>query len=380
VLPREHVHVQEGSCAECEELRGFHHGETTVARRHSWPTRLVARALNELSRGGSYADVSRQALRAAERIAQRHEELVRAGLTEAQADAVVDAEEDAADRGLPAPAVESVLTGEDAANEEAGDTASEEAVREDRARYRRRRRPPRAADDADDAEGDPRQARGKNPRSAESHDVWHIAADWTEAFAPVLFEPVEQQLRERTRAERVRLDALREADKVLDGPQVLLLDDVPVYGRDRGGSGRSRRDDGFFLLMAAEVKWGAPSDHPAECRSRRLRLRLVRAMPKSNAAASRLLLDELGYHPDFVVADTGTGIGRAVAGHFDPARTVFVPSRHVAAAVKTGLADTRGALVPVPGGGKEPLPELRTHLAELARDGAIRSAGVARRP
>ena len=105
---------------------------------------------------------------------------------------------------------------------------------------------------------------------------------------------------------------------------------------------------------------------------KRLRLRLVRAMPKSNAPAWRLVLDELGYDPDFVVADAGTGIGRAVAAHFDPARTVFVPSLwHVATAVETGLADTRGALVPMPGGGKEPLPELRSHLAELARDGAI---------
>jgi hypothetical protein len=253
VLPREHVHVQEGGCAECEELRGFHHGETTVARRHSWPTRLVARALNELSRGGSYADVSRQALRAAERIAQRHEELVHAGFTEAQADAVVDAEEDAADRGLPAPAVESVLAAVEVAGEEPGDTASAEAVREDRARYRRHRRPqkkavgdatrettvsttsaetpaPAPGDDADRAQ----RARGKNQRSAESHNVWHIAADWTEAFAPVLFEPVEQRLRERAAAARARLDALRGADKVLDGPQVLLLDDVPVYGRDPG--------------------------------------------------------------------------------------------------------------------------------------------------
>jgi hypothetical protein len=62
-----------------------------------------------------------------------------------------------------------------------------------------------------------------------------------------------------------------------------------------------------------------------------------------------------------------TGIGRAVTDHFDPARTVFVPSLwHLAAAVKTGLADTCGALVPVPGGGREPLPELRAHLASLA--------------
>ena len=29
--------------------------------------------------------------------------------------------------------------------------------------------------------------KAKNAASAESHDVWHIAADWTEAFSPVVF-------------------------------------------------------------------------------------------------------------------------------------------------------------------------------------------------
>ena len=45
--------------------------------------------------------------------------------------------------------------------------------------------------------------------------------------------------------------------------------------------------------------------------------------------------------------------------------------------VKTGLADTDGALVPVPGGSEEPPPlwELRAHLTELAQDAAIRSSG-----
>jgi hypothetical protein len=44
--------------------------------------------------------------------------------------------------------------------------------------------------------------------------------------------------------------------------------------------------------------------------------------------------------------------------------------------VKTGLADTDGALVPVPGGSEEPpLWELRAHLTELAQDAAIRSSG-----
>ena len=44
--------------------------------------------------------------------------------------------------------------------------------------------------------------------------------------------------------------------------------------------------------------------------------------------------------------------------------------------VKTGLADTDGALVPVPGGSEEPpLWELRAHLTELAQDAAVRSSG-----
>jgi hypothetical protein len=395
-LPRDHVHALEGSCPECEENRGLHHGETAVARRHSWPTRLVARGLNELSRGGSYADVSRQALRAAERIAYRHEELVRGGLTAFEADIVVDAEEEAADHGAVSlsPAV---ILGARAPN-----AADDDAV-EDRSRYRRRRRhthgdtldtvgaggaaaatPASGTDGSEPDAGRAREAgagrkRRRSSSSAASANAWHIAAGWTEAFAPVVFDPRERTLRAHALAERARLDALRAAGQPLDQPQVLLLDDVPVYGRDRAGSGRSRRDDGFYLLVAAELAWpsAGPADTSAGTADAHLRLRLVRAMPKSNAAAWRLLLDELGYHPDFVVADAGTGIGRAVGDHFDPARTVFVPSLwHVATAVRNGLASTRGALVPVPGGGREPLPELRRHLARLARDRAIVSVAA----
>lgn len=43
----------------------------------------------------------------------------------------------------------------------------------------------------------------------------------------------------------------------------------------------------------------------------------------------------------------------------------------VGQAVRNGLAETRGAMVPVPGGGKEPLPAFRAHLAQLGRDRAI---------
>ena len=160
-----------------------------------------------------------------------------------------------------------------------------------------------------------------------SNNVWHIAADWCEAFSPVVFGQVEARLRAHATAERARLDALVAAGCPLDRPQVLLLDDVPVRGRSQAANGVPRRDDGFVLLVAAEVAWEPGSaDRTAEA-DRSLKLRLVRAVPRSDVSAWGLLLDELGYAPDFVVADAGTAAACAVARQFDPARTTFVPSR-----------------------------------------------------
>lgn len=385
-LPRHHVHEHEHGCVECEELRGVHRGETAVARRHSWPTRIVARALSQLADAGSYADVSRQALAAAEIAAQRHEALVRGGLSAEQADVVVEAEQASGDAGAAPPTVAAALAKD--REEAASDTATAAAVAEDRARYRRSRRrapsPPATTGEAASVTVVPdiKPKRKKSASSVESANVWHIAADWTEAFGPVVFEPIEARLRAQALAERARIDALREAGQPVERPQVLLLDDVPVYGRDRSGSGKARRDDGFFLLVAAEILWrkgpgrgvGDEADPFALATPEyipELTLRLVRAMPKSNTAAWRLVLDELGYAPDFVVADAGTGIARAIAEQYNE-RTTFIPSLwHVGQAIRNGLAETRGALVPVPGGGREPLPSLRKHLSELGRDRAI---------
>jgi hypothetical protein len=62
-LPREHVHDNGEDCAYCEEVRGVHHGDTAVARRHTWSTKTVARGLEMLAGGSTYADVGRWALR-----------------------------------------------------------------------------------------------------------------------------------------------------------------------------------------------------------------------------------------------------------------------------------------------------------------------------
>ena len=101
---------------------------------------------------------------------------------------------------------------------------------------------------------------------------------------------------------------------------------------------------------------------------RSLHLRVVWAIPQNNGSCWRLFLDELGYAPDFVVADAGTGIARAGTDQFDPTVTTFVPSLwHVGQAVRTKLADTSGALLPGPTG-KRLAGDLGDHVALLARD------------
>jgi hypothetical protein len=302
-LPRDHVHESGRSCAECEQLRGVHHGDTAVARRHAWPTRVVARALDQLAMGASYADVSRWALRTAG----------------------------------------------------------------GRARGRDNR--PKDPDNP--------EPRTPLPRSTASPDVWHIAADWVEAFGPVVWAPVEERLRAQALAHRAANDALAATGAAVSRPQVLLLDDVPVYARDKT-TGKSRRDAGFYLLVAAEVNWreppagypdpfAGPVDPPAP--EPVAHLRLVPAMAKSNTPAWRLVFDELGYAPEYVVADAGRGLLAAVRAHYAHAATVFVPSVwHLTEAVKEAFADTPGALVAGPAG-KELPADIAAHLRLLARGG-----------
>lgn len=66
-LARDHVHVGSEQWDACEGLRGVHHGEPTVARQHTWPASIVARALSELAADKSYGEVSLWALRATKR-------------------------------------------------------------------------------------------------------------------------------------------------------------------------------------------------------------------------------------------------------------------------------------------------------------------------
>lgn len=154
-LPRDHVHENEEQCQACKELRGLHRGETAAARRHSWSTHVVARGLEQWAAGGSYAEVSRWALRT------------------------------------------------DGANHTSRSGAEAEA-------------------ESVDAE-----KRKVSQASKDARNAWHTAADWCEAFGPVIYEPVEERPRATVLAEHVRLDALIDESQPPTRPQVMLVDDVP---------------------------------------------------------------------------------------------------------------------------------------------------------
>lgn len=204
--------------------------------------------------------------------------------------------------------------------------------------------------------------------SVESRAAWRIAANWVEAFAPVVWDPIDARLRAAALAERSRIDADQLVGIAPSRPQIIVVDDVPVFGKD--GAGR-RRDGGFYLLVLGEVTWEQPArrrDGQQDWEPR-LRLRLVRAMPKSNQAAWRLVFDELDYDPDFVVADGGTGIAAGVKAQFDDRRTIFIPSLwHVRRSILRAFdMETIGRLTPV----------VSEHIRHLARGDSILAGATA---
>ncbi len=132
-------------------------------------------------------------------------------------------------------------------------------------------------------------------KSKERKNSWRLAADWVETFSPVLFEPW-------AAAARADVDAgfaLPTKDRQVVS---LLLDDLPIFEKANKGSGSRQR---FSVLAASE------SFIDLDKGERVTRLRLLRAYPDHTGDAYKLVLAELGYVPDIVLADGGTGIGAA---------------------------------------------------------------------
>ena len=412
-LPRDHVHPDNDNdhCDECEELRGIHNGETAVARRHGWSTRIVARALDKLAHGASYASVSQWAVETTGQqrtrarpgadgvktdaeldaeIAQRAKERRKAKQAQRKRQSPVAPTIDDAEDPFLASAAPTDGTGTTAGEPDGGGVGSPSTV--------------------DDDAADTDVVAHISEASRRARNLWHIAADWTEAFAPVIYEPINKRLTAQAFAERARLAAAivarnnaktaHERRAPLDRPQVIFIDDVPVYGQDPKTGTRSRRDAGYFVLVVAELHWvPKPAASTAKKTKRRAtaepvgtdtagpnvdgtawttatKLRLLRVMAKSNTQAWRLVFDELGYTPDFVVADAGTGLKAGFDAHFDSSRTVFVPSLyHLSERVKDDFSDVPGAFQ-TGASGKRFIKPLNDHFAKLSRTSGVLDSAV----
>ncbi len=125
--------------------------------------------------------------------------------------------------------------------------------------------------------------------------AWRLAADWVENFSPVLFEPWSSRRREEIIELRGR--------SAKDRPFIaLMLDDLPIYVKSRPGISQRER---FAVIAASETIIDPHSNR------RTTRLRLLRAFANHAAEAYTLVLDELGYVPDLLIADGSKSISSA---------------------------------------------------------------------
>lgn len=362
-LPREHVSVDGQPCSHCDEIRGIHRGETAVARRHRFTTGTVTRGLEDLSKGQPYTKVSLEALKNSGYAIGSRRRRERSERPKGQVHGDISEAEDLEVGVPPAPPLDAALSTEPADLWQPANPDSGEDEPDGTFTTLRESQPVQAgvswlgAQEADWQVPERPRRKSTSESSRRKRAAWRIAANWIDAFSPVIWEPIEAKLRAEALAERSRLDALIAAGKPVDWPQILIVDDSPVWGR-AGVS--KRRDGGFYLLIVAEVIWIASPD-PAEPIKPDTRIRLIRAMPKSNTSAWRLVFEELGYTPDFVIADAGTGIEPGIRAHFDSRRTTFIPSLwHVKKSIRRalGVDSISGYNATV-----------ERHLRELSRDG-----------
>jgi hypothetical protein len=140
-------------------------------------------------------------------------------------------------------------------------------------------------------------ASNRKSTTRERTAAWRLAADWVESFSPVLFDPWSEVARAGV------LELM--SGPVKDRPIVsLLLDDIPIYVKSSQGQNQKGR---FSVLAASESFIDRGSGQ------RVTRLRLLRAYADHSADAYKLVLAELGYVPDILLADGSRGIAAAAA-------------------------------------------------------------------
>ena len=202
---------------------------------------------------------------------------------------------------------------------------------------------------------------GSKGDDGSGRNYWHTAADWVEAFSPVLWDHIDTRLRRAVAPRLLERDRLAAAGLANSLPVVVVIDEQPVFAKAKSEAGRRMGRPDWSVLVVAELHW---RHHGDEIR-RDTRLRLVRAMPTADHLAWRLVFDELGYTPDFVIADGGEAQLKAMKA----IGTTFIPSLfHVRSNVTEALYETPGTSTKVTAtASRELRPELDDHLALLSR-------------
>ncbi|MGE9781961.1 hypothetical protein [Janibacter sp. G368] len=154
---------------------------------------------------------------------------------------------------------------------------------------------------------------------------WHLAGDLVEQYSPLIFEHTMKPVREREARQRQRNDdwAKDHPGDLVPYPITYVLDEVPIWTRDKSTSRRSKV--AWTILAAVEVTW-RPSAASNGVPIRENRLRLARGYGTGDTAAWRLLLDELGTRPDVIVADASEAIASAVRAQYGPNAVTVMPS------------------------------------------------------
>jgi hypothetical protein len=198
-------------------------------------------------------------------------------------------------------------------------------------------------------------------------NAWRLAADLVEQYSPLLYDDVAARHVADAQALRAANDAALTAapDKPLETPLVYVIDEHPIWAGTRRG-----KRPAWSVLTVVEVRWVEGRDpfaHP----QRSTRLRLARALPSADGDAWQLVLDELEVRPDFVVADAGSGLQRALRSHYGSSVGVVPSLWHI-------HANLRDALVELPnttfldGEEKVLVDPLRKQLAELTKEQMIK--------
>lgn len=213
------------------------------------------------------------------------------------------------------------------------------------------------------------QTRSGSATARDAKGAWHLAADLVEQYSPLLFSHVTSHVRERERRRRRANDAAlrRNPQARLAQPIVYILDELPVVIHRRPATGSQVQASQYSLLVVVEVLWKASRGAAGPLPEREARLRLVRAYPRANEQAWRLVLDELRTRPDFVVADCADAITNAVRSQWGDRVGVIPSFFHIARNLRTSLSKLPGATETLD---KRPVlvPDLSKHLDHLARD------------